>query len=168
MKRFCASLVLIALLNPHYLWAQVGIPQNVQPRSGSEYFSGKEYGKPLITIRLISGVTNPGVYHVPVGTNLADVLAFAGGTNNNADISDVKIRRYGLGMKFDTVKLDIEEIMEASKPFPVVQNNDVIVIKEDQGISEASQWVALIGGIFSIVMSIFLVRETLRDEANGR
>lgn len=40
-------------------------------RGGSEYWVGREQGKPLIVVNLVNGVSNPGIYHIPIDTDIA-------------------------------------------------------------------------------------------------
>ena len=73
--------------------AQVVSGFNRQQHEANEFFVGRELGKPLISINLISGVKHPGVYYVPVGTDMAQLLAYAGGATSEAELESVTLRR---------------------------------------------------------------------------
>jgi hypothetical protein len=94
---------------------------------GSEYFVGRIQGKPLITVYLLSGVHIPGVYHIPIQTDLGELLAYAGGVNESADVNDISIRTRT--DKAPAMKhYDLENIVDKNQPLPALEENDTVHI----------------------------------------
>src|ERR1044072_24873 len=59
---------------PSLAGAQMTSTTETYNTSGSEYFVGRDLGRPLITVNLLSGVSRPGVYHIPLKTNLPQLI----------------------------------------------------------------------------------------------
>ena len=60
-----------------------------------------------MVVNLLDGIRNPGVYHLPVDTSLSQLIAFAGGANEKADLSDVTLRRQGKNP--EVLRIDLEK-----------------------------------------------------------
>ncbi|HEX4923972.1 MAG TPA: SLBB domain-containing protein [Bdellovibrionales bacterium] len=129
--------------------------------SGSEFFVGRIEGKPLITVHLISGVRFPGVYHVPIQTNLAQLFAFAGGTNDNADLGDILIRSQAANGTPTVREVDLKEIVEDNGLVPVLQERDTIVVdtKVDY-IGRTAMYVGVIGGVLAVILSAIAIERS--------
>src|SRR4051812_36025283 len=94
---------------------------------GSEFFVGRIQGKPLITVYLLSGVHLPGVYHIPIQTDLGELLSYAGGVAETADVGDISIRSK-VDKTTSMKHYDLDNIVSGSKPLPVLEENDTIHI----------------------------------------
>ncbi|MCB0415095.1 MAG: SLBB domain-containing protein [Bdellovibrionales bacterium] len=126
----------------------------------SEYFVGKELGKPLIQISLLSGVQKPGVYHIPIGTDLGQLIAYAGGKNQKSNFSKVNIYRTTEQGTKRTIVYDFESILEDSQKMPDLRSNDLIYINEDKvTLEKTSQWVSIVAGVLSIALSAALINQ---------
>ena len=124
---------------------------------GSEYFVGRIEGKPLITVQLIGGVRYPGVYHIPVQTDLTQLFSYAGGTIENSDISDVTVR----SQKFDTRSTrtyDIEKSLKSNGSIPVLQDKDTIMMgTRVDNMARTSLWISIISGVAAITLTGLLI-----------
>ncbi|MCB0361783.1 MAG: SLBB domain-containing protein [Bdellovibrionales bacterium] len=124
----------------------------------SEYYVGKEYGKPLVAVVLVGGVGKAGIYHVPLGTDLAQLLAYAGGANEKADIEQISIRRSS-SEGHAVFVVDLQRSLRSAGDLPVVQDGDVVNIPVRISIEKSLSWVSLISGVVSIGLSIAIIRD---------
>lgn len=129
--------------------------------NGSEFFVGRIEGKPLITVHLISGVRFPGVYHVPIQTNLAQLFAFAGGTADNADLRDILIRSQSTAGAVSVRAIDLKEIVEENGAVPVLQERDTVVVdtKVDY-IGRTAMYVGVVGGVLAVILSAIAINRS--------
>lgn len=126
------------------------------PSYGNEFFVGKEYGKPLIKINLISGVQRPGVYHVPVGSDLAEVIAYAGGASEKADLKSITLVRQAEKKK-EILDLNLNRELSSPDPIMRVADQDVIHIKIDRTADQAMTWVGILSGLASIALAVAVI-----------
>lgn len=164
MIRHLLTLLVIFLFfcSSTFSLAQVTAPLTAPPSSRSnEYFVGQEYGKPLITVNLVNGVKQPGVYHVPINTDLSQLLAFAGGATNQSDLEQVAIRRTQ-GPKYHILDVNFEKAMRSTSTLPTLKDRDVIHIEQKPSVERTLRWVTLISGIVSIGLSVALINDIER------
>ena len=147
-------MVSILLIFPmaHAQMPAMGSAQNMG--SGSEYFAGRIEGKPLIKVNLVGGVRLPGVYHVPIDTNLAEVLSYAGGTVDGAELDEIHVRSM-LGAKSTFRTYDFQNLSKnTAENYPTIKNDDIIQINVSKdGLARTALWVAIIGSIVSVTLA---------------
>ncbi|MCB0363925.1 MAG: SLBB domain-containing protein [Bdellovibrionaceae bacterium] len=144
--------------------AQVVNPMAAPPTVSavaSEFFVGRELGKPLISVHLVSGVNKPGVYHVPMGTDLAQLIAYAGGAMEKADLGEVSVRRRD-DKGYSVMMVDMEKILIGTATIPPVQSEDVVHIPLKISVERSLTWVSLISGIVSIGLSVAIIQDVNR------
>ena len=61
----------------------------------------------LFRINILGEVTNPGFYYVSDSEKFTAILAFAGGTTEDADLGNIKLIR-----NFESIGLDVETIIQ--------------------------------------------------------
>jgi len=61
----------------------------------------------LFRINILGEVTNPGFYYVSDSEKFTAILAFAGGTREDADLGNIKLIR-----NFESIELDVETIVQ--------------------------------------------------------
>jgi hypothetical protein len=162
LKRICTWIIIIGFFsqNSH---GQVPTAMQGLGSGGSEFFVGRIEGKPLITVNLISGVRLPGVYHIPIQTNLVQLIAFAGGAGENADFENVTIRTQASSGATTTKKIDLDEILKDSQGIPVMQDRDTIRIPPDVDyIGKSLTYIALIGSTLGVILSAIAVENSRR------
>jgi len=131
----------------------------------AEFFNSNRDKRMQIQVSILSGVARPGVHQIPDNTSLLDALALAGGLTADADFEGVHVRRRSLANKgqFETLQFDVEDLVQDSKPSPILQNYDTIVIdprpKTDQKLMTA---LAIIASTVGIVSGVIIIRETTR------
>ncbi|HWU45038.1 MAG TPA: SLBB domain-containing protein, partial [Bdellovibrio sp.] len=63
------------------------------PQQASEYIFRSSPKESLISVQLLGAVNKPGIYYVPVNTDLLKLLTLAGGSSNGGDVSEVLVRK---------------------------------------------------------------------------
>ena len=125
---------------------------------GYEYFVGKELGRPLITVNLLSGVREPGVYHVPVNTQISELISYAGGALDSADLGEVRIRR-SQGNEIKLVNYNLAESFREITPLLIVQDRDAIHIPSRTQFENTLRWSTLIATLLSVVASTIVISQ---------
>ncbi len=131
-------------------------------RGGAEYWVGKEEGKPLIVVNLISGVSQPGIYHIPVDTNIAQLIAYAGGSERNSVLSEIQIRRQRQKDQIEFIEYNFEKLARGNSPMPQLADKDVVTIPVSWNIERTAQYIAIIAGITAILLSVNTLEKTYR------
>lgn len=136
------------------------IPDVMQEGRGSEFFVGRIEGKPLVKVQLLSGVHFPGVYHIPVNTNLAGLIAYAGGAVELADLDDVSVRSTS-GEKSSVRNYDLSRIIKKNETLPEMQENDIVRIPTDtvDSLNKAYIWTGIFGILSTAALSVVLIHQ---------
>ena len=127
---------------------------------GQEFFVGVTLGQALITVNLVNGVKNPGVYHLPVNTSLAELMAYSGGALATSDMDSLSIQRFKTE-KPEVIHVDFERLIQSSKALPKLEDKDVIYI-EQKNVDTTIKWLSIISTIASIGLSVALI-QNIRD-----
>ena len=157
MKNLIQQFKIIASILLIFPLAQAQMPSTGSGQNmaaGSEYFAGRIEGKPLIKVNMVGGVRLPGVYHVPIDTNLAEVLSYAGGTVDGADLDEIHVRSM-LGMKATFKTYDFQNLSKnTAENYPTIKNDDIIQINvsKDQ-LARTALWVAIIGSVITVTLA---------------
>lgn len=138
--------------------AQVSPPGNLATVSVREYFVANDLGKPLITVHLLSGVNTPGVYHIPADTDLAQLIAYAGGAPVTSDLTDITVRSQSEG-KFHVSEFDLEREMKSSKDLYRIQDRDIVQINQKYTPERPMAWIGIVSAIASIALSAYLIND---------
>lgn len=158
--RIITALVSISLITS-FSWAQVVSPgdfRRMQQTGGHEYYVGASLGKPLITVNLINGVQSPGVYHVPMQTNLAQLFSYAGGTLHDFDLSEVNIRSEKAG-RIQVANFNFEKAIQRDQQLPVLADKDVIHLEKDETLDKSFRWVSLASMLASIALTVVVLED---------
>jgi hypothetical protein len=125
--------------------------------NGSEFWVGKDQGKPLITINLISGVKSPGVYHIPIDTNLTQLIAYAGGAKSNAILSEINVRRIADKDVIEFYQYDFDKLLRSGAKMPQLMDRDSVEIPESLALEKTSQILAIAGPVTSLILSFIIL-----------
>jgi|GEM_PF-3095112 len=152
---FVASIFFTSQLLSHPAFAQLPSLGGVQQMSpGAEYFAGRVEGKSLIKVNLVGGVRSPGVYYIPVDTNLAELLAYAGGTVEGAALDNIRVRSL-LGGKWEFRSYDFVRLSEEPLGFPTVRQGDIIQIDiYKDNLPRTALWVGIISAVTSLTFAL--------------
>ena len=157
MKHIITLTLVLSLSIPSTVFADLVAPTQQSKSISSEYFVGQQLGKPLISVNLVSGVNRPGVYHIPIGTNLAKLIAYAGGATVKSDLSNISIKTQQEENKYISTNIDLEDILSSSKSIPGITNSDIIHIPQEDTFESSMKWVNLFSGILSVAVSVALI-----------
>ena len=126
---------------------------------GSDYYVGLDKGKPLIRVNVLSGVNSPGVYHIPIGTNISELISYAGGANSNADLSDIQIRSKTKAGEFNSKRINLDGLMSESEKLPSLSDQDVIYISQKEGLDNTIKWLTMASLAASIISAIVVISD---------
>ena len=144
-KKLFSGLLVISIINSQAPKA-VAADKTSKPLSGlsssddlkltglaDEYAVGKTPGIVMMKINLWGGVRKPGIYHVPIGTDLVSLISYAGGPTANAELQNTRIRRT-IENKNNSIPVDVEDLVKGkdSATNPDLKVNDIVVIPETQ------------------------------------
>ena len=120
---------------------------------GAEFYAGRIEGKPLIKVNLVGGVKVPGVYYVPSDTNLAEMLAYAGGALEGANMEQIQVRSY-LGKKWEFKTYNYLELSSSNQPYPLMTQGDYlrIHIERDQ-LSRSALWISIVSAVTTLIIT---------------
>jgi hypothetical protein len=105
-----------------------------------------EQGELSITVCLVGAVRFPGRYEISRSIDILNLLALAGGWNEDADLSDVRVNRLtgtsGQSSQ-QTLKLNLTNFQELSRTYLTLQHGDYIYIGTKSGVTtqEVISWV---------------------------
>lgn len=155
-KLFTATLAIVLLINTH-TWAQIPafVAQQGGYSGGAEFFAGKLEGKPLIKINVTSGLRFSGVYHIPIDTNLAELISFGGGAVTGADMSEIAVVSEGKERKSEYKEYDFYSITKSNDRMPVLKNGDVVNIPvSGDNLARTALWIGLLATVTSVTISV--------------
>lgn len=127
--------------------------------TGNEYISGQEPGVVMMKVNLWGAVRRPGIHHIPVKTNLIELMSFAGGPNDNAILDEVTIKRIS-GNEQKKIAVDLAEVIHTHKNYDLLLKPDDIIV-----VPAAKPWVSqdlfmtamIISVVASTVLSVHLI-----------
>lgn len=136
------------------------IPGTVRPvEPGEEFYAGQGPGITLMPVQVIGGFRKPGLYHIPLNSDLLAAVTYAGGVIENAELENLTIKRRAKG-KEQNLAVNLETILTSDASQAVVlQPNDTIYLpveKELIGVN-TSRTVALVASLISIVLSVTII-----------
>jgi len=100
----------------------------------SEFIYGDEVEQRLMPVYLLGEVAKPGLYHVPINTDLTTLLAISGGPSTESELNELVIKNE-LTKKSEKINFsDLESSAELHAP--KLKSNDVVFIpRKPQAIS---------------------------------
>ena len=155
LSRTVVSFVVWAssFLLPNLILAQTGISSigslNPSMLPAAYYYTAKP-GEITITVNLWGQILRPGRYEVISTTDLVQLISFAGGPQQYANMDEVRVMRFEKVDGRDTVQeylVDMEHI-KTPNPFPL-KPGDTVIIKP-------SAWLA-VRDAFSVVTTAAII-----------
>lgn len=162
LKKLIVTLSTISFVMIQNTYAEIpGLEsQNTSRVGGSEFWVGRHLGVPLVSVNLVNGVTRPGVYHVPRGTNVGELLSFAGGAHTNSNLKRIIVRRKDHGTAtVQPYKLNLEEIMKTTTSIPKVEDSDIVYIEQNTSTEQTLKWISIVSGILTIAVTAFVISD---------
>jgi hypothetical protein len=134
----------------------VGIPS---------FYKLTKQGEYSITVNIWGYAKNPGRYEVPSDCDIVQLISYAGGPINHADLSSVKLYRMcmdsGIVQKQEITIIDLENISPSSIRPILLQHGDTIII----GSTNYPFWMdvlAVFRDISLIVYTVAVVSQVLK------
>lgn len=107
----------------------------------------------LFRINILGEVKNPGFYYVSDNEKFTAILAFAGGTTENADLNDIKVIR-----NFEEYQIDVETIIKegsTASDFGLKSGDQIFVTKN--WWTANSGWVTIAISAAALLVTIWAV-----------
>jgi len=161
MKHFFNTFVMFVFILPTFSFAneEVFSLKKTVPINTQEYFAEARPGSVMMKVNIMGSVNKPGVYNVPVNSELNSVLTFAGGPSIDANIQKVMIRsKHGDNTKIK--KVDLEKFFKDSSENPyILKPNDYVYLQQSEKLisSEVLQTTILVSTILSIVVAMVII-----------
>jgi len=150
MKRF--YIVLLIFLNIGLSVAQESVRTQTTTTgrysdrsTASRYILSATSDALLMTVKIWGEVQKPGLYDVPIGTDLVELISSAGGPKESAQLSKIKII-HGSTKSHDgfVSKVNVKEFLETGNNtlIPEIKPNDTIIVpmKPSQYIRVSMSW----------------------------
>jgi hypothetical protein len=115
-----ASLFLLLCHRSPAQTAQGGLAPTLPSASAASYYYVSKPGELTMQVNIWGYVRNPGRYEIPTSTDLVQLVSFAGGPSQGADMNDVHVTRFlrkESGITRQRISVDLENLenVELSK-----------------------------------------------------
>lgn len=163
-KLFSLLLAFVFTISPVFAQNEVFTLKG-QVSNSNEYFAGTYPGAVMMKVNLVGGVHRPGVYNVPVNSELNSVISYAGGPTKEADLDKVYVRSQD-GSKYKVNKVDLKEFFADPKEVPFkLKPNDYIYVQQDEDFisNDVYRFSIVASTIIGAVLSALLIDRTLKD-----
>ncbi|MBA4319971.1 MAG: hypothetical protein C0412_16345 [Flavobacterium sp.] len=141
---------------------ELGSMNTLRNLSGS-FYDFSEQGKMNIRVAVWGYVRNPGKYIIPMNSNAADLLSYAGGLLSDAYFDDLRIYRMKPDSTYILVKFSFEDIFwknnlskENSLKIPNLQGGDIIAVP-GQPKMYFRDWFTLTLSVVSTLISLSIL-----------
>ena len=124
-----------------------------QAKSGGVFFSSTKKNEVLFKTNIWGAVQFPGVHYIPLGTRFLDAISFAGGPLDAANSEHILISSKAEGGKLNLRDLSVHNALMSQEFNPVIQPDDIIVVKEDHTNRDISLWLNI--GTFVMSVAVF-------------
>lgn len=156
-------LSLLIVLQTNVCFAE-GYFEIKEPQRAAEYIYRSSQKESLIGVQLIGAVQKPGLYYIPVNTDILKLITLAGGTDD-ADLSNILVRKTDPAQS-GVYELDVKKLMKKSseaKPFRLAQDDFVYIPKKEPWISnDVSRTITLVSLVTSIILTSVLIERNSR------
>lgn len=123
-------------------------------QTASRYIFSASSDALLMTVKIWGEVKQPGLYDIPIGTDLIELISSAGGPTDNAKLSKIKL----IHAVPDSItnqlvfEIDVKEFLESGdiELIPEIKPNDTIIVQTKPSkylISWSQQILSFVSGI---------------------
>lgn len=128
-------------------------------QTASKYILSKSSDALLMTVKVWGEVQRPGLYDVPIGTDLIEIISAAGGPTTRANLSKVKVIRSEAPEQNGFVKtISVKHFVETGDAslIPEIRPYDTIVVpmKPSQYVLQSLSWTQQFLSLISIYAMI--------------
>lgn len=114
-------------------------------KSGSVFVSSNKKNEVLQKANIWGAVQFPGVHYIPIGTRFLDAISYAGGPLDSADTELITLSTKTVTPSSPgTLKmLSISDALNSEKSNPIIQPDDIIVLKENKTREKIGLYLAI-------------------------
>lgn len=165
LKKGFTGVILVSFFSSTAFGANINNPKSMDGFSvaddlkvkgtGTEYVVGQTPDAVMMKVNIWGGVRMPGIYHVPVGTDLLSMISFAGGPSQVAELDDVHIKR-NVEAKTVAMSVDVDDLINGKDvENPLLRVNDIVVIPESKpAVSQNTMLIlAAVGAMASLALT---------------
>lgn len=152
------AIIFVLVINPVFAQTGVFTLKNTVPNT-QEYFAGAYPGAVMMKVNILGAVNKPGVYNVPVNSELTSVLSYAGGPSKEAELDEVFVRSK-VGSEYKVKKINLENFFSDAKEQPyMLKPDDYVYIEQNEGLvnNNLMRTSTVIASILGIVVSILVI-----------
>lgn len=120
---------------------------------GNEFISGQEPGVVMMRVNLWGAVKRPGIHHIPVKTNLIELMSYAGGPSELAILDSITIKRTQ-GQDQKKISINLSEVIHDQKQYDLVLKPDDIIV-----VPATQPWISQ--NMFTLAMVVSVVASTV-------
>lgn len=126
----------------------------------SEYSYRGDKDDVLVPVYMMGSINRPGLYHVPLKSELMTVISIAGGLGTDANFDSIKIKDTRTGK---SVKVSMDDIVAEGKQksYPLLGSEIIYVEKSEPWISNNTM---LVLGFASSLLAIFVAARALEKK----
>jgi competence protein ComEA len=139
--------------------AEPGYFEVKEPERASEFIYRSAPKESLIGVQLIGAIHKPGLYYVPLNTDILKLITLAGGTDD-ADLKNIVVRKVDPAQP-GVYELDLNKLMKSpaeAKAFKLAQDDFIYIPKKEPWISnDVSRTITLVSLIATIVLTTVLI-----------
>jgi protein involved in polysaccharide export with SLBB domain len=164
MKRisgWTAAMTIVGTLNVYGQITNGGISTSIPNAQAGSYYNVAKPGELTMQVNVWGFVQNPGRYEVSSSIDLVQLISFAGGPTQDADIEDVRItrivRRDGIVSTKD-IRLNMKKLDRVEEAKLLLQPGDTIFI-------DHTSWVTL-RDVVSVVTTAAIVTAAVAQVLN--
>lgn len=128
----------------------------------SEFIYGDEVEQKLMPVFLLGEVAKPGIYHVPVKTDLTTLLSIAGGPTSDSSVNEILIKNQDTNRREE---VDFENVIAGqNQRSPVLQVKDVVYVPMKKPLisSNTMTTLSVVATIAAIAITGLYIRRELR------
>jgi hypothetical protein len=164
MKKLLSFLISWMMLIPHAFSQNEVFTMKKSVNNTQEYFAGSYPGTVMMKVNLLGGVNRPGVYNVPINSELTSVLTYAGGPSKEAEVDEVFVRSKK-GDGYEVKKINLENFFKDinEKPYRL-KPDDYIYVKQGEELIDINAYrvTLVVSTLVGVVLTGLLIDRTLQ------
>lgn len=162
-KFFSVVISWVLIISPVFAQDEV-FTMKKSVNNSQEYFAGAYPGTVMMKVNLVGGFNKPGVYNVPVNSELTSVMSYAGGPTKEAEVSEVYVRSKK-GNEYEVKKVNLENFFTDSQEKPYrLKPDDYIYVKQNEEVinNNIFRGAMVISALVSVILTGLLIDRTLQ------
>ena len=114
-------------------------------KTGSVFISSNKKNEVLLKASIWGAVQFPGVHYIPIGTRFLDALSFAGGPVDSANMDTITLSSKTVTANAigSVRELSVSDAITTDKKNPIIQPDDIIVVKQDHVRDNIALYIAI-------------------------